>query len=113
VIAGFVFLPFAAMIRSVLESTEATVRASVHFARVRFAGALIGMTGIAMAVIMIAGVSAEGAGPNPMVSRAVGAATVGPFLVGAMGFAASLAAAGLVILRSGMALVWIGIVERP
>ena len=37
-------------------------------------------------------------------------ATVGPFLVGAMGFAASLAAAGLVILRSGVFARWTAIV---
>jgi hypothetical protein len=37
----------------------------------------------------------------------VGAATVGPFLVGAMGFAASLAAGGLLILRSGVFTRWI------
>jgi hypothetical protein len=109
-IAGFLFLPFAAMIRSVLGSTEATVRGSVQLARVAFAGALTGMTGITMAVIMIAGASAEGAAASPVVSKAVAAATVGPFLVGAMGFAASLAAAGLLILRSGVFARWIAIV---
>ena len=39
-IAGFVFLHFAGTIRSVLGSAEATVRGSVQFARVGFAGAL-------------------------------------------------------------------------
>ena len=37
-------------------------------------------------------------------------ATVGPFLVAAMGFAAWLAAAGLVTLRSGAFARWVGIV---
>ena len=109
-IAGFVFLYFAGTIRSVLGSTEATVRGSVQLARVSFAGALIGMVGITMAVIMIAGASAGGAAANPLVSRAVAGATVGPFLAGAMGFAASLAAAGLLILRSRVFASWIAIV---
>ena len=110
VIAGFVFLPFAATIRSVLGGAEGTVGGAVQLARVAFAGGLIGMTGITMAVIMIAGATAEGAAANPVVSRAVAATTVGPFLVGAMGFAASLAAAGLLILRSGVFARWIAVV---
>ena len=109
-IAGVVFLHFGGMIRSVLGSTEATVRGSVQLARVAFAGALIGITGITMAVTMIAGASADGADANPVVIRAVASATVGPFLVGAMGFAALLAAAGLLTLRSGVFARWIGIV---
>ena len=109
-IAGFVFLHFAATIRSVLGSAEATVRGSVQLARVAFAGALTGITGITMAVVMIAGATAEGADANPVVSKAVATATVGPFLVAAMGFAALLAAAGLLTLRSGVFARWIGIV---
>jgi len=109
-LAGFVFLHFAGTIRSVLGSAEATVRGSVLLARVAFAGALTGITGITMAVVMIAGASAEGADANPVVSRAVATATVGPFLVAAMGFAALLAAAGLSTLRSGLLARWIGIV---
>ena len=62
-----------------------------------------------MAVVMIAGASAEGADADPVVSRAVATATVGPFLVAAMGFAALLAAAGLSTLRSGLLARWIGI----
>ena len=41
-LAGFVFLHFAATIRSVLGSAEATVGGSVQLARVAFAGALAG-----------------------------------------------------------------------
>jgi hypothetical protein len=63
-----------------------------------------------MAVVMIAGASAEGADANPVVSRAVATATAGPFLVAAMGFAALLLAAGLLTLRSGVFARWIGIV---
>jgi hypothetical protein len=109
-IAAFAFLHFAAMIRGVLGSTEATVRGSVHLARVAFAGGLTGVTGITMAVIMIAGATAEGADANPVVTKAVASATVGPFLVGAMGLAASLAAAGLAILRSRVFARWIAVV---
>jgi hypothetical protein len=109
-IAGFVFLHFAGTIRGVLGSAEATVRGSVQLARVGFAGALTGITGITMAVVMIAGATAEGADASPVVSRAVATATVGPFLVAAMGFAALLAAAGLLTLRSGVFARWIGIV---
>jgi hypothetical protein len=109
-IAGLVFLPFAGTIRSVLGSAEARVRGSVQLARVAFAGALTGITGITMAVIMIAGATAEGAAANPVVTRAVATATVGPFLVAAMGFAALLAAAGLLTLRSGVFARWTGIV---
>ena len=109
-LAAFAFLPFAAMIRGVLGSTEATNRGSAQLARVAFAGGLTGVTGITMAVIMIAGATAEGAAANPVVTKAVASTTVGPFLVGAMGFAASLAAAGLVILRSRVFARWIAIV---
>jgi len=109
-LAAFAFVHFAAMIRGVLESTETTVRGSVHLARVVFAGGLTGVTGITMAVIMIAGATAEGADANPVVTKAVASTTVGPFLVGAMGFAASLAAAGLVVLRSRVFPRWIAIV---
>lgn len=109
-IAGLVFLYFAGTIRSMLESAEATIRGSVHLARVAFAGALTGITGITMAVVIIAGATAEGASANPMVSKAVATATVGPFLVAAMGFAAFLAAAGLLTLRSGVLPRWTGIV---
>jgi hypothetical protein len=109
-LAAVAFLPFAAMIRGVLGNTETAVRGSVQLARVALAGGLTGVTGITMAVIMIAGASAEGAAANPVVTKAVASTTVGPFLVGAMGFAASLAAAGLAILRSRVFARWIAIV---
>jgi hypothetical protein len=63
---------------------ETAVRGSVHFARVVYGGGLTGVTGITMAVIMIAGATAEGADANPVVTKAVASTTVGPFLVGAM-----------------------------
>jgi hypothetical protein len=109
-LAGFLFLHFVGMIRSVLGGTEATVRGPVQLARVAFAGALTGITGISMAIVTIAAASSEGADANPLVTRAVATTTAGPFLVAAMGFAAMLAAAGLLTLRSGVFARWIGIV---
>jgi hypothetical protein len=109
-IAGFVFLHFAGTIRSVLGSAEATVRGSGQLARTAFAGAVTGIIGITMAIVMIAGASAAGADADPVVIRAVASATVGPFLVAAMGFAALLAAAGLLTLRSRVFARWTGIV---
>jgi len=41
-----VFLHFAATIRAVLGSAEATLRDSLHLARAAFAGAITGITGI-------------------------------------------------------------------
>jgi hypothetical protein len=109
-IAGFVFLHFVGIIRSMLGSAEATVRGSLQLGHAMFAGGLIGITGITVAVLMIAGATAEGAEAIPMVSRAVATATVGPFLIAAMGFAALLGAAGLSTLRTGVFARWIGIV---
>jgi Domain of unknown function (DUF4386) len=110
VLASFVFLPFAAALRSRFEGVDTPIRGPVQLARVTLAGALIGVTGITMAVITIAGATAPGAQANPVVSKAIASTTVGPFLVGAMGLAASLTAAGLLILRSGVFARWIAIV---
>ena len=109
-LAGFVFLHFAATIRSVLGSAEATVGGSVQLARVAFAGALTGITGITMAIVMIAAAATEGADADPVVSRAVTTAAAGPYFVAAMGFAVMLAAAGLLTLRTRVFARWIGIV---
>ena len=79
------FLHFAGTIRSVLGTAETTVRGSAQLARVAFAGALIGIAGMTTAIVMIAAASSEGAGANPVVSRAVTTASAGPFLVAAMG----------------------------
>ena len=69
-LAGFVFLHFAGTIRSVLGSAESTVRGSVQLARVAYAGAITGITGITMALVMIAAAATEGADADPVVSRA-------------------------------------------
>ncbi len=109
-LAGFVFLHFAGTIRSVLGSAESTVRGSVQLARVAYAGAITGITGITMAIVMIAAAATEGADADPVVSRAVTSAAAGPYFVAAMGFAVMLAAAGLLTVRTGVFARWIGIV---
>jgi hypothetical protein len=109
-LAGFVFLHFAGTMRSVLGRAESVVSASRQLARVAFAGAIIGMAGMTMAIVIISGADTEGAGANPVVTRAVASASAGPFLVSAMGFAAFLMPAGLLTLRSGVFACWTGVV---
>jgi uncharacterized membrane protein len=109
-LAAFIFLYFIAAIQSALQAAELSVRGSVQLARVAFAGALTGIVGTTMAFITIAAASSEGANANPVVSRAVTIGSTGPFLVGAMGFAAFLMAAGVLTLRSGVFSRWTGIV---
>ena len=82
----------------------------MQLARVAFAGALTGITGITMAIVMIAAAATEGADADPVVSRAVTTAAAGPYFVAAMGFAVMLAAAGLLTLRTGVFARWTGIV---
>ncbi len=109
-LAGFVFLHFAGTIRSMLGSAEATVGGSVQLARIAFAGAVAGITGITIAIVIIASAATEGADADPVVSRAVTSAAAGPYFLAAMGFAVMLAAAGLLTLRTGVFARWIGIV---
>ena len=109
-LAAFIFMYFIASIRSALESAESTARGSAQLARVAFAGALTGMVGTTMAFVSIANASAEGSDANPVVSRAVTTGSAGPFLVGAVGFAAFLMAVGVLTLRSGAFARWTGIV---
>jgi hypothetical protein len=110
-LAGFTLLHFAGTIRDVLGSAERTVHGSVQLARVAFAGAIVGAAAIATAIVMVAAATSEGADADPIVTRAVaGAASAGPYLVAAMGFAALLGAAGLLTLRSGVLPRWTGIV---
>ena len=109
-LGGFAFLHFVGTIRCVLGSAETSVRGSAQLARVAFAGALTGITGIAIAIVMVAAATSEGADADPVVSRAVTAASAGPYLAAAMGFAALLGAAGLLTLRSRVFARWTGIV---
>jgi hypothetical protein len=109
-LAGFVFLHFAGTIRAVLGSAETTVGGSVQLARVAFAGALTGIAGMTMAIVMIAAATSEGVDADPVLSRAVTTASAGPFLVAAMGFVALLMAAGLLTLRTAVFARWTGYV---
>jgi hypothetical protein len=109
-LAGFVFLHFVGTIRSVLGSAESPGRGSAQLARTAFAGAIIGIAGMSMAIVVIASATSEGADADPVVTRAVATASAGPFLVSAMGFAALLMAAGLLTLRTGVFARWTGFV---
>jgi hypothetical protein len=109
-LAGFVFLHFAATIRTVLGDGERKGGGSAQLARVAFAGAITGMAGMVMAIVIISSATTEGADANPIVTRAVASASAGPFLLSAMGFAAFLMASGLVTLRTGVFARWTGVV---
>ena len=68
------------------------MRGSLQLARAAFAGALTGITGITIAIVMIAAAATEGADADPVVNRALTSAAAGPYFVAAMGFAVMLAA---------------------
>jgi hypothetical protein len=109
-LAGVALLHFAGSIRSVLGGAETTVPGSVELARVAFAGAVVGATGIAMAIVTVGAATSEGSYADPLVIRAVATASAGPYLVAAMGFAALLGSAGLVTVQRGAFPRWTGIV---
>ena len=77
-------------------------------ARVAFGGAVTGMAGMAMASVMLAAASTNGADVDPVVSKSVATASGGPFLIAAMGFAAFLMAAGPLTLRTRVFARWTG-----
>lgn len=109
-LAGVALLHFAGTIRTTLGSGGTTTSASAQLARVAFAGAVVGATGITMAIVMVGAATSEGADADPVVSRAVATAIAGPYLVAAMGFAAMLGAAGMLTARRGAFPRWTGIV---
>jgi hypothetical protein len=109
-LAGFALLHFAGTIRNVLGSVEVTVRGSAQLANAAFAGAITGVVGITMAIVMIAAATSVGTDAEPIVSRAVTTASAGPYLVATMGFATLLGASGLLTLRTRAFALWIGIV---
>jgi hypothetical protein len=109
-LAGFVFLHFAGTIRGVLGTAENPDRGSAQLARTAFAGGVVGMAAMAMAIVIVGAASSEGADADPVVSRAVTTASAGPFLVAAMGFAALLTAAAGITFRSGVFARWTGVV---
>jgi len=109
-VAAFFFLHYLGAVRSVLGKAESAVSGSAQLARVVFAGALIGIAGLSMALVVMEAASSEGGNANPVVSRAVTAGAAGPYLIAAMGFAAFLMAGGVLTLRTGVFARWMGIV---
>ncbi|HKO26343.1 MAG TPA: hypothetical protein VJU80_02715 [Solirubrobacteraceae bacterium] len=109
-LAGLVFIPFAATIREMLGSSERNHTGSLRLTQIAYAGGLIGMTSFTIATVTFSGASAEGAQAHADVSRAIATGDVGPFLVAPMGFAALLGAGGLATMRSGVLARWTGVV---
>ena len=110
-LGGVAFLHFTGTVRSALGSAETTVRpGSAALAHAAFGGALVGITGIGMALVTVASATSEGSDADPVAIRAVATASAGPYLVAAMGFATLLGAAGLSTLRHGSFPRWTGIV---
>jgi succinate dehydrogenase/fumarate reductase cytochrome b subunit len=109
-LAAFLFLHYLGGIRSALGSAESALRGSAQVARVAFAGAVIGIAGISMALVMMEAASSEGGNADPVITRAVTTGAAGPYLIAAMGFAAFLMAGGLLTLRTGVFARWIGVI---
>jgi hypothetical protein len=108
--AGCAFLHFAGTVREVLGSEESRLRGTAQLARTAFAGGVTGIVGITMAIVMIGAATSVGADADPLVSRAVGTASAGPYLVATMGFATMLGASGVLTLRTGVFARWTGMV---
>jgi len=109
-LAAFVFLYFMSMVRARLGSAESLARGSAQLSRVTFFGAATGSAAMAMALIMMAAASSEGANADPVVTRAITTGAAGPYLIAAMGFAAFLLATGVLTLRTRVFARWTGIV---
>ena len=105
-LAGLVFLPYAATVRGWLGRAEEQGSGSTRLTQIGYTGGPVGVTSFTIATVTFSGASAEGAQANPDVSRAIATGDVGPFLVAPMGFAALLAATGLVALRTGVLPRW-------
>jgi hypothetical protein len=107
-LAAFIFLSFISFVRGVL--AESRTRRTADLGRVMFAGGLIGVTGMGMALVTMAAASSDGSKVDPVVSKAVTTGAAGLYMIAAMGFAALLTAAGLLTLRTGVFARWTGIV---
>jgi hypothetical protein len=107
-LAAVIFFYFMSMVRGVLAGPR--VRGSAHLGRVAFAGGLIGVASMAMALVTMAAASSNGSTVDPVVSKAVATGAAGPYMIAAMGFAAFLTAAGLLTLRTAIFARWTGIV---
>ena len=109
-LGGLALLHFAGALREVLGAVEVKVRGSAPLANAAFAGAITGAIGITMAIVTIGAATAVGADADPVVSRAVGTAAAGPYLVATMGFATLLGASGLLTMRTEVFQRWTGVV---
>lgn len=109
-LAAFVFLYFMSMVRGVLASAEFRIWSSAQLGRVAFAGALVGVAGMAMALVTMAAASSDGGDVNPVVTKAVTTGAAGPYMIAAMGFSVFLTATGLATLQTRVFARWTGIV---
>ncbi|HKZ20071.1 MAG TPA: hypothetical protein VJQ57_08170 [Acidimicrobiia bacterium] len=109
-LAGYALLHYAGVLREQLGTAEIAIRGSAPLTNAAFAGAITGAVGIAMAIVMIGAATAVGGEADPVVSRAVGTASAGPYLVATMGFATLLGASGLLTMRTGIFPRWTGAV---
>jgi hypothetical protein len=109
-LGGFAFLHYAGTVRDLLGNAEIRVLGTPQLAGAAFAGAIAGIVGVTMAIVMIGAATAVGADAEPLVSRAVATASAGPYLVAAMGIVTLLGASGLLTLRTGVLARWTGIV---
>ncbi len=107
-LAAFTFLYFMSFVRGVL--AESRTRGAANLGRVMFAGGLIGVAGMGMALVTMAAASSDGSEVDPVVSKAVTTGAAGLYMVAAMGFSALLTAAALLTLRTGVFARWTGIV---
>ena len=107
-LAAFIFLYFMSFVRGVL--AESRTRDAANLGRVVFAGGLIGVAGMGMALVTMAAASSDGSEMDPVVSKAVATGAAGLYMIAAMGFSALLTAAGLLTLRTGVFARWTGIV---
>jgi hypothetical protein len=109
-LAASLFLYFMSVARGMLADSEARIPGSAQLSRVVHTAALIGMAGMAMALVMMAAAGSDGAKVDPAVTKAVTTGAAGPYLIAAMGFSVFLTAAGLATLRTGVLARWTGIV---
>jgi hypothetical protein len=109
-VAGYEFLLFAGSMRSVLGIAESAARGFTRVAHIAFAGAITGIAGIVMAIVMIGVASLQGSDTDATVARAVTQAAAGPFLLASVGFATLLVAAAFVTMRTGVFARWTAIV---
>lgn len=100
-LAGYEFLHFAGLLRSVYGIAERAVRGFARLAHVAYAGGIAGIAGVVMAVARIGAASLQGDKINATVAREQ-RSTAGPFLLDSVGFAVFFTASALHVLRTGV-----------